>query len=125
MKLYKLNRRREIMSKKNYDELSKNIVKCIGGVDNVNSLFHCATRLRFQVKDKSIVDKEKLNHLEGVITVIEGSGQIQVVIGNQVGDVYEAVIKNTGIKGEANQEATQAKEKKNLISGWIYRTCSI
>lgn len=107
------------MSKKNYDELSKNIVKCIGGVDNVNSLFHCATRLRFQVKDKSIVDKEKLNHLEGVITVIEGSGQIQVVIGNQVGDVYEAVIKNTSIKGEANQEATQAKEKKNLLNTFM------
>lgn len=107
------------MSKKNYDELSKNIVECIGGVENVNSVFHCATRLRFQVKDKSIVDKEKLNHLEGVITVVEGSGQIQVVIGNQVGDVYEAVIKNTGIKGEADQEPVKSVEKKNILNTFL------
>lgn len=107
------------MSKKNYDELTKEIVKHIGGEENVNSLFHCATRLRFQLKDKEKANIEALKKISGVITVIEAGGQVQVVIGNQVGDVYETIIKNTGIKGEANQEAAKSAEKKNLMNTFL------
>ncbi|MDO4311845.1 MAG: beta-glucoside-specific PTS transporter subunit IIABC [Eubacteriales bacterium] len=106
------------MAKKNYDELAKSISKYVGGADNVNSLFHCATRLRFKVKDTGKVDKKRLEQLSGVISVIESGGQIQVVIGNQVADVYDAVIANTGIKGEkeGSADAADSGEKKNLIN---------
>lgn len=106
------------MAKKNYDELAENIGRFIGGADNVNSLFHCATRLRFKVKDTGKVDKQKLEQLQGVISVIESGGQIQVVIGNQVADVYEAVLSNTGIRGaeEGSLDAAESGEKKKLVN---------
>lgn len=106
------------MAKKNYDELAENIGRFIGGADNVNSLFHCATRLRFKVKDTGKVDKQKLEQLQGVISVIESGGQIQVVIGNQVADVYEAVLSNTGIRGaeEGSLDVAESGEKKKLVN---------
>ena len=63
------------MAKKNYDELAKQIVANLGGAENVKSLIHCATRLRFQVIDKSKVNKERLSQTEKVITVVEAGGQ--------------------------------------------------
>lgn len=107
----------EIMAKKNYDDLSKKIETFVGGSDNVISLFHCATRLRFKLKDRNKADKKSLEQLEGVITVIESGGQIQVVIGNQVADVYEAILKNTDIKAaDQEKESTENKEKKNVLN---------
>lgn len=107
------------MAKKNYDELSKNIISYIGGADNVESLFHCATRLRFQVKERNKVNKEKLEQINGVIKVIEGSGQIQVVIGSHVADVYETVIKYAGIKSEHSQKTVKSDEKKNILNTFM------
>lgn len=106
------------MAKKNYDDLARNIAKYVGGAQNVNSLFHCATRLRFKVKDTGKVDKKRLEQLQGVISVIESGGQIQVVIGNHVADVYEAVISNTDIKGQegSGTGASDSGEKKNLLN---------
>lgn len=101
---------------KNYDQLSKDIVKYIGGTENVISLFHCATRLRFKVKDTGVVDKENLSQLSGVIKVLDSGGQIQVVIGNHVADVCEAVFQNTGLKREAGAEEG---EKQNLLNTFM------
>ena len=56
---------------KNYDELAKAIIKEVGGKENVISLVHCATRLRFKLKDKTKANKSKLEQLNGVITVVE------------------------------------------------------
>ena len=89
---------------KNYDQLSKDIIRHIGGTGNVNSLFHCMTLLRFKVKDTGRVDKEALAQLTGVIKVMESGGQIQVVIGNHVGDVYDAIFKNTDLKPNADMQ---------------------
>lgn len=109
------------MAKKNYDDLAKNIAKYVGGAGNVNSLFHCATRLRFKVKDQSKVDKKRLEQLQGVISVIESGGQTQVVIGNQVADVYDAIIENTDIKGQegGSTGAAESGEKKNLLNAFM------
>ena len=57
------------MAKKNYDDLVKQIAANIGGAENVNSVFHCATRLRFKVKDTNKVDKKRLEQISGVISV--------------------------------------------------------
>ena len=105
---------------KNYDDLSKKIAVCVGGAENVNSVFHCATRLRFKVKDSKKVDKKRLEQLEGVISVIESGGQIQVVIGTHGGEVYSAILNNTDIKGQAEGQAdTSGGEKKNLVNTFM------
>jgi PTS system beta-glucosides-specific IIC component len=80
-----------------YEKLAKDILKTIGGEENVSSLAHCATRLRFKLKDSSLAKKSETQNLAGVITVVEGGGQYQVVIGNTVGDVYKEILKNSEI----------------------------
>jgi len=107
---------------KNYDELAKNIARLVGGEENVISLIHCATRLRFKVVDSEKVQKKELGQLEGVITVLEGGGQIQVVIGNHVGDVYDTIGRVTGIR--LNEQADSEDEvkqqgKKNIFNMFI------
>src|SRR5471030_955455 len=76
-----------------YAQTARDVVKYIGGDNNVISVTHCATRLRFILKDNNIVDKEELKRVKGVITVIEAGGQMQVVIGNHVSDAYKHVLK--------------------------------
>lgn len=108
------------MAKKNYDNLVQQIVANVGGVENVNSVFHCATRLRFKVKETGKVDKKRLEQLEGVISVIESGGQIQVVIGTHVADVYAALLANTGIKAQDGADAEgESGEKKNLVNTFM------
>ncbi len=104
------------MAKKNYDKLAKDIVKYIGGTDNVNSLIHCATRLRFKVKDSRQADKKNLEQLEGVITVLESGGQIQVVIGQHVADVYDTIFEVTDLKKDGGNETADSGEKKNPLN---------
>ncbi|EHS55977.1 beta-glucoside-specific PTS transporter subunit IIABC [Paenibacillus sp. Aloe-11] len=77
----------------NYDQMAKEILSRVGGVENVNSVVHCVTRLRFQLKDESVARTEELKKLSGVITVTQSGGQYQVVIGNEVPDVYKAINK--------------------------------
>ncbi|MGL5388753.1 MAG: PTS transporter subunit EIIC [Enterobacterales bacterium] len=77
----------------NYADSAKEIVRLIGGDNNVINVTHCATRLRFILKDISQADKDTLKRVKGVITVIESSGQLQVVIGNHVNDAYQEVLK--------------------------------
>lgn len=104
------------MAKKNYDNLARDIVRYIGGPENVNSLVHCATRLRFKVKDAQKADKENLKQLEGVITVLESGGQIQVVIGQHVADVYDTIFEVTDLKREASDTEEEAAGKKNPLN---------
>ncbi|MGX7150173.1 beta-glucoside-specific PTS transporter subunit IIABC [Enterococcus ureasiticus] len=74
-----------------YEELAKNIVKEVGGKENVNSLTNCITRLRFKLKDESKANTEALKNMDGVVTVMQAGGQYQVVIGNHVPDVRKDV----------------------------------
>lgn len=104
------------MAKKNYDELAKQIVASVGGAGNVNSLIHCATRLRFQIKDSAKVDKKRLSQTEKVITVVEAGGQLQVVIGNAVGDVYDAILATSSIKAGDMDTNDKKSSDKNIIN---------
>ncbi|MNM25110.1 PTS system beta-glucoside-specific EIIBCA component [compost metagenome] len=99
------------------NELSKQIITLVGGEQNVNSVFHCATRLRFKLKDRSKADKETLEKTPGVITVVESGGQFQVVIGNSVGQVYDRIIAETNLKDDENNagKAESADNSANLI----------
>lgn len=104
---------------KDFKALAQTIVSLVGGEENVISLTHCITRLRFKLKDESKANTEALANTKGVIKVLQAGGQYQVVIGNDVNDVYDAVLQNSGIKaaGEEGAKALPAGGKKKSILG--------
>lgn len=90
---------------KDYNALAKTVVELVGGEENVISLAHCMTRLRFKLKDESKANTEKLNSTPGVIQVMQAGGQYQVVIGTDVTDVYDAILAGTKIKAASSEQA--------------------
>ena len=74
-----------------YQAIAKEILKDVGGKDNIVDVTHCYTRLRFVLKDTKQANKEALLQTEGVISVVESGGQYQVVLGNKVAHVYNAL----------------------------------
>lgn len=85
-----------------YHDLAEKIVANVGGKENINSLTHCITRLRFKLKDEDKANDDALKNMDGVVTVMKSAGQYQVVIGNHVGQVYEDVVDIAGISGDSN-----------------------
>ncbi|MDO4902738.1 MAG: glucose PTS transporter subunit IIA [Limosilactobacillus sp.] len=79
--------------KLDYDELASLIIEKVGGKDNIKNLIHCITRLRFYLKDESKADDEFLANTNGIIDVMHASGQYQVVIGDGVAHVFDAIMK--------------------------------
>lgn len=115
------------MAKKNYDSLAKEVVEKVGGVGNINSLFHCVTRLRFKLKDSSKADREAIKNIQGVLSVVEGNGQFQVVIGNHVTDVFETVLNIfPEIKSESmNIDDAEEKPSGNILTRMFNTMSSI
>ena len=108
---------------KKYEVLANNIVELIGGKENVSSLTHCVTRLRFKLKDESIAQTKELESLDGIVTVMRSGGQYQVVIGNHVSDVYDEIMPILGLTDQ-----TDDSEKRNLfeiISGIFQPTSGV
>ena len=89
------------MAKKNYEEVSTKILELVGGADNIVKFAHCATRLRFNCKDMSIVDTDAINKLDGIVGSKWTGEQLQVVVGNKVGDLYSTICKKAGLVEEA------------------------
>lgn len=106
---------------KDYGKLAKNIVKLIGGSENVKSLTHCITRLRFVLKDESKAKTADIENLTGVVSVIKAGGQYQVVIGSDVHDVYEEVgkIKGIDLDKEDNSSNESNGKKKGFLSALV------
>lgn len=96
------------MNVSKYENLVKDIIKNVGGKENVISLTHCITRLRFQLKDESRANDTVLKNMDGVVTVMHGGGQYQVVIGK--GDVYDEALAQLGI-ASGSMEAVEEKKK--------------
>ncbi|MEO2202596.1 beta-glucoside-specific PTS transporter subunit IIABC [Paenibacillus pabuli] len=105
----------------NYDQLAKDILSRVGGTGNVNSVFHCVTRLRFKLKNESVAKTEEIKNLPGVITVMQSGGQYQVVIGNEVPDVYKAIVKvgNLPTEGQVEETKEESGKKVGLFSRFI------
>lgn len=91
-----------------YQTLAKEIIQQVGGKENVISLTHCITRLRFKLHDESKANDDVLKNMDGVVTVMKSGGQYQVVIGNHVGDVYEDVLPLLDL----DEEVSTSDEKK-------------
>ena len=106
-----------------YDGLARIIIQNVGGKNNIISVAHCITRLRFKLKDESKANKEVLESTDGVIKVMQAGGQYQVVIGNQVNDVYDAVLEvgHLAAAGAVDEEGNAVEEtsgggKKSPVS---------
>ena len=98
-----------------YERLAKDIIANVGGKENVNSLTHCVTRLRFKLKDESKANTEVLKKMDGIVTVIKSGGQYQVVIGNHVPDVYADVVAIGGFSSSSEESS----EKVSPLAAFI------
>lgn len=97
-----------------YKALAQDILSRVGGKENIVSLVHCATRLRFKLKENKKADAEGLKTNPGVIMVVESGGQFQVVIGNHVHDVWQAVRNEAGLTDDSEPVA-DAGEKTSVL----------
>ena len=117
----------------NDQALANTIVQNVGGESNIIDLVHCATRLRFTLKDIDLADAERLKKEKGVITAIKNGNQFQVVIGNHVNDVYKTIMSSIQLTNKEDAE-TDVKQKKSsnplstlidIISGIFAPTLSV
>ena len=91
-----------------YENLAKEIVKNVGGKENVSSLTHCITRLRFKLKDESKANDDVIKNMDGVVTLMKSGGQYQVVIGNHVPEVYADVMPLLGLDEDQADQGEEA-----------------
>ena len=96
-----------------YQDLCKKIIAGVGGKANVISVVHCTTRLRFKLKDEKKANDEEVKNIDGVISVVKAGGQYQVVIGNNVADVYDELIKIGGFDG-GGEVPDDYEDKSNM-----------
>lgn len=92
----------------NYEKMAKDILFNIGGEDNIQAVTHCATRLRLTLKDNQKANKDAVNQMDDVLNVVTQSGQFQIVIGNQVNKVYQALIKQTNLQATTEGQTDSA-----------------
>ena len=99
--------------KLNYQDIASEVIKNVGGKENIQSVTHCATRLRIIVIDKNKVDEKSFDNIEGVKGIFFNSGQFQIILGaGVVNKVYSEVI-NLGVAETSNSKAREAKDKES------------
>ncbi len=103
---------------KDYNNFAKEIINGVGGKNNIIDVKHCFTRLRFKLKDNSIVDVTKVENIDIVVKVIKTIAELQVVIGNEIDEVYKAVKDELGdVESDTITHNEETKGKRNLK--WI------
>ncbi|MBU3803566.1 MAG: beta-glucoside-specific PTS transporter subunit IIABC [Candidatus Cellulosilyticum pullistercoris] len=103
-----------------FEKEADEIIKLVGGKENIISLVHCATRLRFKLKNTSIPNKAELEKMKDVLSVVNSGGQYQVVIGNKVSDYFATITKKLGL----NESSSDAKGEKVSVMSMILETIS-
>ena len=96
--------------------MAQDIVRLVGGEENINDLVHCATRLRFSLKDNKKAQREQLEKHEGVITVVESGGQFQVVVGSSVAGIYSEIVKSTNFAANTSSKQDNPDQKVSTMS---------
>lgn len=96
-----------------HEDIAKQIIKDVGGAENINNAWHCMTRLRFNLKDEKKVDYAALEKIPKVVGTKYQSDQLQVVIGTDVADYFALIAKELGLDENNSQETT---EKKGIVS---------
>lgn len=108
---------------KNYDEMSKQILDLIGGKDNVSRAYHCITRLRFNLKDKGLVKMDDIKKVKGVMGAQWSGDQLQIIVGQEVGDIYKTICKEGGFTEEkAIDENLDTDVKKKWSINTLFET---
>lgn len=98
-----------------YENLAREIVSNVGGRENISSLTHCITRLRFKLKDESKANDDIIKDMDGVVTVMKSGGQYQVVIGNHVPEVYADVMPLIDLEEDSTDKEDDARSQ-NLFN---------
>ncbi len=101
---------------KQYEKFAEDVIKNVGGKDNIQSVRHCYTRLRFRLEDEGKANEAVLKELDGVITIIKSAGEFMVVVGEQVPFVYEEVCKQIGMDSQEAEENTENEEKTGIMN---------
>lgn len=119
----------------NYKLIADEIIKAVGGVENVKYVTHCVTRLRFVVKSKDKVNQEEINNIEGVLGSTFGAGQFQIIMGKNLSSTFEEVVKNYDFEvGEIVEEnlddnITESTQgpiwKKTIKNGFDFLSASV
>lgn len=106
----------------NYAEIAKSILRNVGGAENIRTLTHCATRLRMEFNDRVLVQDTKIEKIAGVISVVDNGGQFQVVIGNEVQQVFRALNSERAHTGAPQQK--KAEQKRVGVLGQVISVIS-
>ncbi|EQC79125.1 PTS system, beta-glucoside-specific IIA, IIB, and IIC component [Enterococcus sp. HSIEG1] len=107
--------KKECLEMSTNKEIAVRVLDAVGGKENVNSVVHCATRLRFKLKDEEKADTNRLNQDDDVIQVVQSGGQYQVVIGSHVSDVYRELTGVANFDGESEKSAEKGNPLNQLI----------
>lgn len=122
-------RKEEVPFMANNEKLINEILRAVGGKENVSSATHCITRLRFRLIDVKKADIEEVKKIDGVAGCVYKAGQFQVIIGPNVNEVYDELIRTTGVKSEPAVTDAEAEAedgaKKNIFSRLVDTMASI
>ncbi len=99
-----------------YKKVAEKILERVGGKNNVQGLVHCMTRLRFKLKDESIVDDELVKKTKGVMGIMKKGGQYQIIIGNEVGAVYKEICQLGDFQSDSTPKNEKQKENQGIVS---------
>lgn len=111
---------------RDYADVSEKILGNIGGIDNITSVTHCMTRLRFVLKDEGKANDAAVKDIDGVMGVVRQGGQFQIIIGNHVGAAYQEILKRGSFgeeseiaKGEKKEPLTIRKAGNNILDAIV------
>lgn len=96
-----------------YEQMNKQIIQGVGGKENIRSVIHCATRLRFILYDESKADDKKIENIPGILQLVKSAGQYQIVIGGRVEDVYDNLADMLNLDDVSNGSHNLKKSVKN------------
>ena len=100
------------MAKIDFTKLANEVVEAVGGKENIATVTHCATRLRFVLKDESLASEEAVKAVEGVLGVAHGAGQYQIIIGNRVSLAYDEIAK-MGVNAGGGEDIVEKGDLHN------------
>lgn len=100
--------------KKDYAEIADTLIAELGGKENITRLFHCMTRLRFYVKDRTKIHEKEILKVSGISGVNWHEDQFQVIAGNEVNEMYKA-LENKGVPTD-DAPATESQSSKSVVS---------
>ncbi len=104
------------MSESNQEKVVKSIIDYLGGKENISNAWHCMTRLRFEIKDESLIEEENIKSIPEVMGAQNQNNQYQIIIGTEVESYFEVLASKLGISGAESSSNGKKGEKKSLIT---------